>query len=365
MVEDKDGEEDSEEAVTDSEEEASKKRARRKTKRNVGRARALLLAAMPGSSALASTFVPIPGSSAPTSASVPVPGSSAAVPRSSAPTSASVPMPGLSAAVPKLSATVLGSSVAIPESSATMPGSSTPSSASIPMPGSSTSIPPSAPMLPGSSPLPFPTLSLPKTPTPDLAAGRRRLDDTISGWSGRSKKAFSEELCSGRIKRAASEEAFSPRAPLFLPLFPSSGIGEKKLDKIFINTRPLADNHAEEEVDLSFAMCGCPPTVKLNRPWQIELLERRPAYIVETILLAAAIFWDPNFVPCPHHMLNLATKLGLKTKNLPSALVKERIQSIWANRTIGQLYALFKENPDWWSATTVIYSQPSVRNIKK
>ena len=267
----------------------------------------------------------MPGLSAPVSASVPVPGSSAAVPGLSAPASASVPVPGSSAAMPESSAAVPGSSVAVPESSAAVPGSSAPASASVPVPGSSALVPPSAPILPGSSPLLFPALSSPKTPTPDLAAGRRKLDDTISEWSGRSKRASSEELCSGRIKKAASEEAFSPRAPLFLLLFPSSSIGERKLDKTFINTWPLANNHAKEEGDLSFAMCECPSTVKLNRPWQIELLKRRPTYIVETITLAAAIFWDPNFVPCPRHTLNLARKLGLKTKNLPSALVKERI----------------------------------------
>ena len=203
---------------------------------------------------------------------------------------------------------------------------------------------------------------------------------------------------SGILKRASSEEAPTTFAPLFPPserpsplLFPSSGIGEKrpfdkafnidcrpladdhagkdvgerKFDKTFINTRPLADNHAEEEVDLSFAGCGCSSGVKLNRPWQIELLEQRLACIVETIPLTAAIFWDPNFVLCLRHMLNLAKKMGLKTRNLSSTLVKERIQSIWANKTIGQLDALFKENPDWWSATAVIYSQPSVRNVKK
>ena len=69
----------------------------------------------------------------------------------------------------------------MPELSAAMPGSSAPTSASILVPGLSASIPPSVPMLPKSSPLPFLALSLPKTPTPDLTAGRRKLDDTISG----------------------------------------------------------------------------------------------------------------------------------------------------------------------------------------
>ena len=70
-------------------------------------------------------------------------------------------------------------------------------------------------------------------------------------------------------------------------------------------------------------------------------------------------------MPCLRHMLNLVTKLGLKIKNLPSALIIERIQSIWANRTIGQLDALFEENSDRWSATAVIYSQSLVKNVKK
>ena len=87
--------------------------------------------------------------------------------------------------------------------------------------------------------------------------------------------------------------------------------------------------------------------------------------MVEIIPLAAAILWDLNFVSCPRHTLNLTTKLGLKTKNLFSTLVKEHIQSIWANRIVGQLDALFKENSDWWNATAVICSQPSVRNVKK
>ena len=248
-----------------------------------------------------------------------------AVPGSSAPTLASVLVLGSSAAMPELSAAVPRSSVAVHESSVAVPGLSTPAFASVPVPGSSAPIPLSLPMLLGSSPLPFLALFLPKTPMPNLATRRQRPDNTISEWSRRSKRASSEELYSGRIKRAALEEAFLPRAPLFLPLFPSSGIGKRKYNKIFINTRLLVDNHNKKEGNLSFAICGYPPTVKLNKLWQIELLERRPAYIVEIIMLAAAIFWDPNVVPCPRHTLNLITKLGLKTKNLPSVLVKERI----------------------------------------
>ena len=175
VVEDKDGEEDGKEAVTNSEKEASKKWARYKTKRDVARARALLLAAVLGSSAPASASVPMPessavmpGLSASASTFVPVPGSSAAV-------------PGSSAALPELSAAGPGSSVAMPESSATVPGLSVFASASVFVPGSSASVLLSTPMLSGSFPLLFPALSSPKTPTPNLATKRRRLDNTISG----------------------------------------------------------------------------------------------------------------------------------------------------------------------------------------
>ena len=277
VVEDKDDEEDGKEAVTDLEEEASKKRVRGKVKRYAVRGRALLLTALLGLSAPASAFIPLPGLSA-------------AMPRLSAPIFVFVSMLGLSAAMPESSAVVPGSFVTVPELSVAMPELSALASASVPMPGLSALVFPSMPVLPRSSTLFFPTLSLPKTSTPNLAAERRRLDDTISRWSKRSKRIFSEELCSGRIKRGASKEAFSPKAPLFLPLFPSSSIGKRKLDKTFINTRPLADNYVKEEVDLSFVMYEYPPAIKLNKSWQIELLEQRPAYIVVTIPLAMAIF---------------------------------------------------------------------------
>ena len=278
------------ETVSDSEEENKKKRALRKEKRD---ARALTLAAArPSASASAGSAPPSASASASASA-VSVPGSSAL----------------LSSALPS------ASGVSMP-----VPGSSAPPSVSgVPVP------------VPGSSPPPFPTWSDPQTPTP--VPGRRKL----SQWSG-------------ILKRASSEEAPTTFAPLFPPserlsplFFPSSGIdekqlfdkafnidcwslpndhagkdiGERKFDKIFINIRLLVDNHAEEEVDLSFAGCGCSLGVKLNRSWQIELLEQRSACIVETIPLAAAIFWDPNFVPCPNHTLNLAKKWASRQETFP------------------------------------------------
>ena len=56
----------------------------------------------------------------------------------------------------------------------------------------------------------------------------------------------------------------------------------------FINSHLLAGNHDQKEVDLSFAGCGCPDTVKLNRSWQLNLLDPKPVYIIEAIPLIAA-----------------------------------------------------------------------------
>ena len=88
-------------------------------------------------------------------------------------------------------------------------------------------------------------------------------------------------------------------------------------------------------------------------------------YIVRTISLATALFWNPNLLLCPRYTLNLAKKLGLKTKSLEIDLVKVQIGEIWANRTIAELDALFTNNPDWWQAIAVIFAQPSSKNIKK
>ena len=113
-----------------------------------------------------------------------------------------------------------------------------------------------------------------------------------------------------------------PRASLFSPLFLFSDIGKKKFNKTFINTRPLANNHVEKKLNLSFARCGCPPAVKLNRSWQIELLEHKYSCMVETIPLVAAIFGDPNFELCLRHMLNLAKNWTSRQETFPVPLSK-------------------------------------------
>lgn len=194
--------------------------------------RALSLAAMPALSASIFISVPVPKlSSAMPGLSAALPGSSVAVPGSSAATLR------LSIDVPGLSITVPGLCTAMPGFFVVVLGLSALASASVLVPGLSALVPllASAPVFPGSSPLPFLALPLPKTPTPNLAAGKRRLDDIISGQSGRSKKVFSEELWNRRMKKPVSEEAFLPRALLFPLLFPSISIGERKFNKTFIN----------------------------------------------------------------------------------------------------------------------------------
>ena len=249
-----------------------------------------LVAACPSASAFA---VSVPGSAPPsTSAStsaVFVPGLSTLL--SSALLSASgisVPVPRSSALLSSALLSASGVSMLVLGSLA-LPSVSSISGVSIPVPRSS--VPPfvsGVPVrVPESSPLPFPIWSNLQTPTP--IPERQRL----SQWS---------EI----LKKASSEEASTTFAPLFPPskrpsplFFSFSGIGKKwpfdnafnincwplandhakedvgkrKFDKTFINSWPLANNHAKKEVDLSFAGCGCSPRVKLNRPWQIELLE--------------------------------------------------------------------------------------------
>ena len=70
-------------------------------------------------------------------------------------------------------------------------------------------------------------------------------------------------------------------------------------------------------------------------------------YMMEAISLAVAFFFDPNFLLCPKHTLNLAKKLGLKTKSLKVDLIKAQIGEIWANKTIAEMDILFTNNPDW------------------
>ena len=223
----------------------------------------------------------------------------AAVFKLSAPASTSVSLPGLSTAMPRLSAIMPRSSIAMPGLSAVvsklssaMLGLSAPAFALVLVPGLSALVSPfaSASVLPGLSLLYFFALFLSKTSTPNLATKKRKLDDTISGWSERSKKISSKELWSGKIKKAALEEVFLPRVSLFPLLFPPSGIGKRKFNKTIINTWLLTDNHAKEEVNLSFARCRCPPAIKLNRPSQIEILKQRPGCIVKIISLATATF---------------------------------------------------------------------------
>ena len=103
------------------------------------------------------------------------------------------------------------------------------------------------------------------------------------------------------FKQALSDEhlghqSTSPSPPKLFCLFPILDSLLKKSDckrffnTAFINSRPLATNHAAKEVDLSFVKCGYPASVKLNRLWQLELLDHKPVCIIEAIPLAVALF---------------------------------------------------------------------------
>ena len=173
------------------------------------------------------------------------------------------------------------------------------------------------------------------------------------------KRALLDELL---YYRSTSPSPIEP-----LCLFPNLGrLSEKNdhkrsFDTGFINSRPLARNHTTKEMDLSFGECGWPVGVEPNRLCQLELLDRKTVYIIETIFLAAALFWDLVFIPCPYHTMILASKLGLRMQSIASGFVKERIESVWANRTICQLDQLFQNNLESGTQTAIIYTQPSAK----
>lgn len=75
-----------------------------------------------------------------------------------------------------------------------------------------------------------------------------------------------------------------------LNLLPDKTDCKQTFDIAFINSRLLADNYTWEKLDLNFAKYSCPTAIKLNRLWQLELLNFKSVYIMETIPLAATIF---------------------------------------------------------------------------
>ncbi len=360
--------------VSNSKEEKKKQATLRKEKRKARAAARLSASCLRESSAAgpvsglsAPSPVPVPGLSAPSASApsaVPVPGTSAP----SASAGSAVPVPSSSASSVSAGSAVPVSDLSAPSASAgsamSVPGSSTLSASALSASAPSTS----APFAFSGFAVPMPGLSASATPVFGSSAFSTLV---VTPTPGRQKLIELNQ----REKRATSEElapAFTPLLPSEPPLlFPASCVGEKRsFDKAFdINCRLLANNQFGEDVDPSFVSCQCSSVVKANRPWQQELLNPKTVCIVEAIPLAAAILWDPNFLLCPKHTLKLAKKLELKMKNLKAEIVKERIGQIWANRIIVELDLLFKNNPDWWRSTAVIFAQPtaqqSVKNVKK
>lgn len=88
-------------------------------------------------------------------------------------------------------------------------------------------------------------------------------------------------------------------------------------------------------MNLSFLGCKYSNAVKLNRSLQLDLLDLKSVCIIEANPLAAALFLNPTFAPCFCHTTKLAFKLGLKTNRIKNGVVKKRIETIRANKTIG------------------------------
>lgn len=157
-------------------------------------------------------------------------------------------------------------------------------------------------------------------------------------WNQKEKKiSLSEDLAPTFLL-----PSIKPLSPIFF-LFDNS---QKQIFGIAfdLNCRFLANNHNVEEVNLNFATCQCVAAIKANREWQQELWNNKLVCMVEAILLVAAIFWDPNFILCLRHTLNLVKKLGLKTRKLKTKVIKERVEQIWANKIIERLNVFFINN---------------------
>ena len=115
----------------------------------------------------------------------------------------------------------------------------------------------------------------------------------------------------------------------------------------FINSYSLAHNYNHKEMHLSFAGCRCLDVVKLNKLWQLNLLDPKLVCIIKAISLAATLFWDYTFTPYSYHTMKLAFKLDLKTNKIKKSVVKERIEIIWANRIVSLLDRSFRDTPKW------------------
>ncbi len=207
-----------------------------------------------------------------------------------------------------------------------------------PMPGllSSPPVPGSlSPPVPTLSSLPMPAPSSPFVPAPSSPPVPALLSRSVLGpapirLTSSALRTFKQALSDQPLGRQSTSP--SPAKPLcpFSTLGPLSEKSDCKrpFDTTFINSRLLSGNHVAKEVDLSFGECGCLAPVKLNRSWQLELLDRKPVCIMEAIPLTAALFWDPLFAPCPCHTMKLASKLELKTQGIASGVVKERIEAV-------------------------------------
>ena len=180
-------------------------------------------------------------------------------------------------------------------------------------------------------------LSLPLGPSPLKTFKRSLLDKPWSHMSTSSAKPLCPFPALGPQNPDNNNGSYNPT---------NKNKRKRGFDITFINSCPLAGNHDQEAVDLSFAGCLCPAAVKVNRSWQLDLLNPKPVCIIKAIPLAAALFWDPLFALCTCHTMKLVFKLGLKTNRIKSNIVKEKIEAVWANKTVNLLYRLFKDNPE-------------------
>lgn len=68
--------------------------------------------------------------------------------------------------------------------------------------------------------------------------------------------------------------------------------------------------------------------------------------ILEIISLLSLLFWNENFILYIKHISFVAKKLGWRTRQINSIIIKKHVIAIWDNKTVARLDNFFTANLD-------------------
>lgn len=93
------------------------------------------------------------------------------------------------------------------------------------------------------------------------------LDPTSPHLASTALRTFKQALLDKLLRQYSTSFAELDCPFLPLDLLPNKTKHKQTFDTVFVNSRSLADNYIQEDVDLSFAECGRSIGVKLNWLW--------------------------------------------------------------------------------------------------